>query len=90
METHILQAWDFVSLKETIKTEQGIVPKGTRGRLIEFYGKELCKVMLSFPRCHMAVISPHVLERICSHVEFTRFALFDTRVKISGCTTRAI
>ena len=76
MENRI-NKWDFVYLRQSFETSEGIVPERTEGRVLEreSYGKGKCKVLLSRPRCHAAIIPEEVLEFKSSHVPFTRLVL---------------
>ncbi|MEK7180300.1 MAG: hypothetical protein AAB706_02395 [Patescibacteria group bacterium] len=77
MENRI-HSWDFVSLRRPLETSEGLVPEKTSGRVLEFQtydGNKQCRVLLSEPRCHVAIVSPEDLEFKSSHVKYTRAVL---------------
>ena len=76
MENRI-HSWDFVSLRRPLETSEGFVPEKTSGRVLELrsYGEGQCRVLLSKPRCHVAMIHQEDLEFESSHVKYTRSVL---------------
>lgn len=71
MERQISQ-WDFVSLRQSFKTSEGIVPENTKARVLELYGKKRCKVLFFSSRFYKDVVPQEILAFEHSHVEFTR------------------
>lgn len=78
MENRIRQ-WDFVFLRQSFQTSEGVVPKNTEARVLELYGEKKCKVLFLAPRFHKDVVPREILEFKSSHWNHTNRMLAQER-----------